>query len=90
MLFTCQRSLVSESRFVAPPPIAFMDEPGRRAKDLQDIRRLLEGYESENQDRIFSVEVIDANLEDYKPCTDFSTRFRSPAPFQRGGETGGR
>jgi hypothetical protein len=41
-------------------------------------------------ERIFSVEVIDANLEDYKPRTDFSTRFRSPAPFQRGGEAGGR
>lgn len=45
--------------------VAFMDDPGRRAKDLEDIRGLLHSYESNNQERIFSDEVIEANLEDY-------------------------
>jgi predicted nucleotidyltransferase len=33
--------------------VAFMDDPARRAKDLEDIRGLLHSYESDNQERIF-------------------------------------
>ena len=51
--------------------VAFTDAPERRAKDLGDIRRLLRNYESRNDERIFSDEVIEANLEDYSVAPAF-------------------
>ena len=44
--------------------VAYMDDPQRRAKDLEDIRGLLAEYEADS-DRVFSEIVIDADLEDY-------------------------
>jgi len=43
--------------------VSFMDDPARRAKDLEDIRGLLSNYESGNNERIYSDEVIHANLD---------------------------
>jgi len=43
--------------------VAFMDDPQRRVKDLDDIRGLLPEYEAES-DRLFSDVVLDAALED--------------------------
>jgi len=55
---------------VAPPPVvallkivAYMDDPQRRRKDLQDLGILFRTYE-EKSDRIFSDEVFAAQLED--------------------------
>jgi predicted nucleotidyltransferase len=44
--------------------VAFMDDPQRRAKDLDDIRGLLVQYEADS-DRVSSDVVVDAALEDY-------------------------
>jgi len=44
--------------------VAYMDDQQRRAKDLEDIRGLLAGYEADSE-RVFSDIVIDAELEDY-------------------------
>jgi len=44
--------------------VAFMDDPQRRAKDLDDIRGLLVQYEADS-DRAFSDVVLDAALKDY-------------------------
>jgi predicted nucleotidyltransferase len=44
--------------------VAYMDDPQRRAKDLDDIRGLRAEYEADS-DRVFSEIVIDADLEDY-------------------------
>jgi predicted nucleotidyltransferase len=56
---------------VAPPIvtcllkiIAWVDDPYRRAKDLQDIRIVLRRYEHES-DRLFSDAVFDAELTDF-------------------------
>jgi predicted nucleotidyltransferase len=43
--------------------VAYMDDPARRAKDLEDIRGLLSSYESGNNERIFSDEVLAANVD---------------------------
>jgi predicted nucleotidyltransferase len=43
--------------------VAFMDDPQRRVKDLDDIRGLLTEYEADSE-RLFSDVVIDADLED--------------------------
>ena len=43
---------------------AFMDDPQRRVKDLDDIRGLLLQYEADSE-RIFSDVVIDAALQDF-------------------------
>jgi len=55
---------------LAPPPVlfllkisAYLDDPHRRAKDLQDIHGLLKSYEREG-DRVFSAEVLDVGLSD--------------------------
>ena len=55
---------------VAPPPvivllkiIAFMDDPHGRKKDLLDLMELFRRYEA-GSDRIFSDEVVAAELED--------------------------
>lgn len=57
---------------VAPPAvtallkiIAYMEDPYRRAKDLQDIRLILRSYE-EKTDRIFSDAVFAAELPDFE------------------------
>jgi predicted nucleotidyltransferase len=44
--------------------VAFMDDPQRRVKDLDDIRGLLTQYEA-NGERLFSDVVIDAGLADF-------------------------
>src|SRR6185312_3110331 len=62
---------------VAPPIvtallkiIAWVDDPYRRAKDLQDIRIVLRRYEQEN-DRLFSDAVFDAGLPDFEFANAF-------------------
>ncbi len=62
---------------VAPPIvttllkiIAWMDDPWRRAKDLQDIRIVLRRYEQESN-RLFSDAVFDAELPDFEFANAF-------------------
>jgi predicted nucleotidyltransferase len=62
---------------VAPPSvtallkiIAYVDDPHRRAKDLQDIEVILGRYAAES-DRLFSEEVFDANLPDFSMANAF-------------------
>ena len=62
---------------VAPPIvtallkiIAWVDDPYRRAKDLQDIRIVLRRYEQES-DRLFSDAVFDAELPDFECANAF-------------------
>ena len=50
--------------------VAFMDDPHRRMKDLDDIRGLLIEYESDSE-RLFSDVVIDAALEDFGLASAF-------------------
>ena len=50
--------------------IAFVDDPYRRAKDLQDIRIVLRLYEQES-DRLFSDAVFDADLPDFEFANAF-------------------
>jgi predicted nucleotidyltransferase len=50
--------------------VAFMDDPQRRVKDLDDIRRLLTQYEADSE-RLFSDVVIDAGLADFGLATAF-------------------
>jgi len=56
---------------VAPPNVlallkvvAYLEDPHRRAKDLDDIQLILSRY-AENSDRLFSDEVFDAQLSDF-------------------------
>ena len=44
--------------------VAFIDDPQRRVKDLDDIRGLLAQYEADGE-RVFSDVVIDAGLSDF-------------------------
>jgi predicted nucleotidyltransferase len=44
--------------------VAFLDDPTRRAKDLGDLRGMLQRYEVSSE-RLFSDDVLNANLEDY-------------------------
>ena len=62
---------------VAPPIvtallkiIAWVDDPYRRAKDLQDIRIVLRRYEQQS-DRLFSDAVFDADLPDFEFANAF-------------------
>jgi predicted nucleotidyltransferase len=62
---------------VAPPIVtailkivAWVDDPYRRAKDLQDIRIVLRRYE-EKSDRMFSDPVFDAQLSDFEFANAF-------------------
>jgi predicted nucleotidyltransferase len=62
---------------VAPPVvtallkiIAYVDDPYRRAKDLEDIRIILGRYEAES-DRLFSGGVLDAGLSDFDMANAF-------------------
>jgi len=50
--------------------IAWVDDPYRRAKDLQDIRIVLRRYEQES-DRLFSDAVFDADLPDFEFANAF-------------------
>ena len=50
--------------------IAYVDDPYRRAKDLQDIRIVLRRYEQES-DRLFSDAVFDAELPDFEFANAF-------------------
>ena len=62
---------------IAPPivtvllkMIAYMEDPYRRVKDLQDIRVVLGRYEADS-DRLFSEEVLDADLPDFNVANAF-------------------
>ena len=62
---------------VAPPIvttllkiIAYVEDPHRRAKDLQDIRLVLGRYEAASN-RLFSDEVFDAGLPDFEMANAF-------------------
>jgi hypothetical protein len=56
--------VISSTTLMLLKIVAYMDDPQRRAKDLEDIRGLLAEYETDS-DRVFSEIVIDADLEDY-------------------------
>ena len=56
--------VISSTTLMLLKIVAYMDDPQRRAKDLEDIRGLLSEYEADS-DRVFSEIVIDAYLEDY-------------------------
>lgn len=53
-----------------PFVIAYMDDPYRRAKDLQDIQIILRRYAA-GSDRLFSDEVFDAALPDFNMANAF-------------------
>lgn len=62
---------------VAPPLVtaflkivAWLDDPYRRAKDLQDLRSVLRRYEQKS-DRLFSDTVFDAELPDFEFANAF-------------------
>ena len=50
--------------------VAFLDDQNRRAKDLVDIRGLLQRY-GEDSDLLFGDEALDANLPDFSMATAF-------------------
>jgi predicted nucleotidyltransferase len=50
--------------------IAYMEDPRRRSKDLQDIRVVLARYEAQS-DRLFSDAVFDAELPDFEVASAF-------------------
>jgi predicted nucleotidyltransferase len=56
--------VISSTTLMLLKIVAFMDDPQRRVKDLDDIRGLLLQYESDSE-RIFSDIVIDAALQDF-------------------------
>jgi len=56
--------VISSTALMLLKIVAFMDDPQRRAKDLDDIRGLLVQYEADS-DRVFSDVVLDAALQDY-------------------------
>jgi len=56
--------VISSTALMLLKIVAFMDDPQRRVKDLDDIRGLLVQYEADSE-RIFSDLVIDAALQDY-------------------------
>ena len=53
----------ASTRVVPPEVLAYLDDPHRRAKDLEDIHGLLKSYEGES-DRTFSDAVFAAGLPD--------------------------
>jgi predicted nucleotidyltransferase len=57
-------NVVSSTALMLLKVVAFMDDPPRRVKDLDDIRGLLAEYEADS-DRLFSDVVLDAALEDF-------------------------
>jgi predicted nucleotidyltransferase len=50
--------------------VAFQDDPNRRAKDLPDIRSLLQRYK-EDSDLLFGDEIIEADLSDFSLAPAF-------------------
>jgi predicted nucleotidyltransferase len=62
--------VISSTALMLLKIVAFMDDPQRRAKDLDDIRGLLVQYEGDS-DRVFSDVVLDAALQDYGLATAF-------------------
>ena len=56
--------VISSTALMLLKIVAFMDDPQRRVKDLDDIRGLLTQYESDSE-RLFSDVVIDAGLADF-------------------------
>jgi len=55
--------VISSTALMLLKIVAFMDDPQRRVKDLDDIRGLLSEYEADSE-RLFSDIVLDATLED--------------------------
>jgi len=62
--------VISSTALMLLKIVAFMDDPRRRTKDLDDIRGLLVQYEADS-DRVFSDVVIDAALQDYGLAPSF-------------------
>jgi predicted nucleotidyltransferase len=62
--------VISSTTLMLLKIVAFMDDPQRRTKDLDDIRGLLVQYEADS-DRVFSDVVIDAALQDYGLAPSF-------------------
>src|SRR6202161_1517087 len=56
--------VISSTALMLLKIVAFMDDPQRRVKDLDDMRGLLLQYEADS-DRIFSDVVINAALQDF-------------------------
>lgn len=56
--------VISSTALMLLKIVAFMDDPQRRVKDLDDIRGLLTQYEADSE-RLFSDVVIDAGLADF-------------------------
>jgi hypothetical protein len=56
--------VISSTALMLLKIVAFMDDPQRRVKDLDDIRGMLLQYEADSE-RIFSDVVIDAALQDF-------------------------
>src|SRR5271169_2232803 len=56
--------VISSTALMLLKIVAFMDDPQRRVKDLDDIQGLLTQYEADSE-RIFSDVVIDAGLADF-------------------------
>jgi predicted nucleotidyltransferase len=57
-------NVISSTTLMLLKIVAFMDDPQRRVKDLDDIRGLLTQYEGDSE-RLFSDVVIDAGLADF-------------------------
>jgi predicted nucleotidyltransferase len=57
-------TVISSTALMLLKIVAFMDDPQRRVKDLDDIRGLLTQYEADSQ-RFFSDVVIEAGLADF-------------------------
>jgi predicted nucleotidyltransferase len=57
-------NVVSSTALMLLKIVAFMDDPQRRVKDLDDLRGLLTQYEADSE-RLFSDAVIDAGLADF-------------------------
>jgi predicted nucleotidyltransferase len=56
--------VISSTALMLLKIVAFMDDPQRRVKDLDDIRGLLTQYEADSE-RVFSDVVIDAGRADF-------------------------
>jgi len=63
-------NVISPTTLMLLKIVAFMDDPQRRVKDLDDIRGLLTQYEADSE-RLFSDVVIDAGLADFGLATAF-------------------
>jgi predicted nucleotidyltransferase len=57
-------NVISSTALMLLKIVAFMDDPQRREKNLDDVRGLLTQYEAESE-RLFSDVVIDAGLADF-------------------------